>query len=50
MYHGRFKGSHYEAVFHFGRMLLNHDKVISPNFKITLEKICKQYKKDVCVK
>ncbi len=40
MYHGRFKKSHYEAGFNFGRLLYNNGKIISNNhsFKITKER------------
>jgi len=40
MYHGRFKKSHYEAGFNFGRLLYNNEKIISNNytFKITDER------------
>lgn len=40
MYHGRFKKSHYEAGFNFGRLLYNNGKIISnnPTFKITEER------------
>ena len=37
MYHGRFKGSHYEAGFKYGALLKNHGTIISgsPTFTIT---------------
>ena len=40
MYHGRFKKSHYEAGFNWGRLLYNNGKIISNNhtFKITEER------------
>lgn len=40
MYHGRFKKSHYEAGFNWGRSLYNNGKIISNNhtFKITEER------------
>jgi len=40
MYHARFKKSHYEAGFNFGRLLYNKGKIISNNhtFKITEER------------
>ncbi len=40
MYHGRFKKSHYETGFNWGRLLYNHGKIISDNktFKITKER------------
>lgn len=39
MYHGRFKGSHYEAGFQYGALLKNHGTIISgsPTFTITDE-------------
>jgi predicted choloylglycine hydrolase len=39
MYHGRFKGSHYEAGFEYGALLKNHGTIISgsPTFTITDE-------------
>ncbi len=41
MYHGRFKKSHYEAGFNWGRLLYKNGKIISNNstFKITEERI-----------
>lgn len=40
MYHGRFKKSHYEAGFNWGRLLYNNGKIIRNNhtFKITEER------------
>lgn len=40
MYHGRFKKSHYEAGFNWGKLLYNNGKIISNNhtFKITDER------------
>ena len=40
MYHGRFKRSHYEAGFNWGRLLYKNGKIISYNhtFKITDER------------
>ena len=40
MYHGRFKKSHYEAGFNWGKLLYNNGKIISNNhtFKITEER------------
>ena len=40
MYHGRFKKSHYEAGFNWGKLLYNNGKIISNNhtFKITNER------------
>ncbi len=40
MYHGRFKNSHYEAGFNWGRLLYNKKRIISNNhtFKITEER------------
>jgi predicted choloylglycine hydrolase len=40
MYHGRFKGRHYEAGFRWGSMLYTHGKVIndSPTFNLTEER------------
>lgn len=40
MYHARFKKSHYDAGFKWGRMLLDNGKIISknPTFKITEER------------
>ncbi len=40
MFHGRFKKSHYEAGFNWGRLLYDHGKIISDNktFKITKER------------
>lgn len=44
MYHGRFKKSHYEAGFHWKKLLYKNGKIISnnPTFKITKErkKVC----------
>ena len=39
MYHGRFKGSHYEAGFKYGALPKNHGTMISgsPTFEITDE-------------
>jgi predicted choloylglycine hydrolase len=39
MYHGRFKGTHYEAGFKYGSMLRKHGVIIngSPTFEITQE-------------
>lgn len=39
MYHGRFKGSHYDAGFRYGEILRNHGNVICgcPTFEITDE-------------
>lgn len=41
MYHGRFKGTHYEAGYKFGSTLRKHGIVISssPTFTITEERI-----------
>lgn len=40
MYHGRFKGTHYQAGFHWGTMLLKNGKKINdvPTFTITKER------------
>ena len=40
MYHGRFNGTHYEAGFKWGRLLLKHGKKIdhSLTFELTEEK------------
>ncbi len=40
MYHERFKKSHYEAGFHYGKLLYEHGKIIchQPTFKITEER------------
>jgi predicted choloylglycine hydrolase len=40
MYHGRFKGTHYEAGYKWGRMLREHGNVIkdSPTFDLTEER------------
>jgi predicted choloylglycine hydrolase len=40
MYHGRFKGTHYEAGFKWGETLLNHGKKLDycPTFELTEEK------------
>lgn len=49
MYHGRFKGTHYEAGFKWGETLLNHGKKLDhcPTFELTEEK----YKfADECIK
>ena len=41
MYHGHFKGTHYEAGYRWGSLLLKHQKIILDNipFKITQERI-----------
>ncbi len=46
MYHGRFKKSHYEAGFNWGKLLYNNGKIISNNhtFKIPNER--KQFAKE----
>ena len=40
MYHSRFKNSHYQAGYHYGELLLKHDKIIhnQHTFKITQER------------
>jgi predicted choloylglycine hydrolase len=39
MYHGRFKGTHYEAGYKYGKFLADHGHIIkeSPTFEITAE-------------
>ena len=46
MYHGRFKGTHYEAGYKYGKLLANHGNIIKdcPTFEIT-EKL-KSFAKD----
>ncbi len=43
MYHGRFKKSHYEAGYHWGRLLYNHGKIISNNHTFTITQERKEF-------
>ena len=43
MYHGRFKKSHYEAGFNWGRLLYNHGKIISNNHTFTITEQRKEF-------
>lgn len=43
MYHGRFKKSHYEAGFNFGRLLYNNGKIISNNYTFQITKERKKF-------
>jgi len=43
MYHGRFKKSHYEAVYNWGRLLYNHGKIISNNHTFTITQERKEF-------
>lgn len=43
MYHGRFKKSHYEAGYNWGRLLYNHGKIIRNNHTFTITQKRKEF-------
>lgn len=46
MYHGRFKKSHYEAGFRWGRLLYNHGNVLANNNILTISTERKKFTKE----
>lgn len=43
MYHGRFKNSHYEAGFHWGKLLYKNKKLLSEQYRLIITEERKQF-------